>query len=211
MSHLKYRLKLLFIISIAVAWFLTVIYLLRFDILTGMGTFLIVEDPIETADIIFVLTGEVSNRPLHAADLYIDNYAPKIAISQTELSPAVVMGIYPGNTEAAIKVMAGQGVEDSNIVVIDFPGGVTSTRDEARALYDYSQQHVIKKVIVVTNFFHSRRAFYIFRKQFKKTGVKIIFSNAPHWKFDKTNWWQHEAGFITYVNEYLKLVHNVLF
>ena len=211
MSRRKYRFKLLFIISIVVVWFFAAIYVFRFDILMGMGNFLVVENSLESADIIFLLTGGVDSRPFHAEKIYDLGLAPKIVISQAELSPAVEMGIYLGSTKAAVSIMKQLDIPDSNIVVIDFPGGVTSTRDEAKALQAYVEKKSIKKVIIVTNEFHSRRARFIFKKQFKNRSVKIIFSNAPHHKFDETNWWKHEAGLITYLNEYLKLIHYVFF
>ena len=211
MSHQKYlHKKSAFVLGI----FLFIIILLhisRVSILTSMGKFLVVEDPLSNADIIYLLTGEVASRPFHAAKLYRENYTNTIVVPQHELNPAEDLGIYPNPTEAAVKILLLEGVNKSDIIVIDFDNGVTSTEDEAIALYHYINRTKINKVIIVTSAFHSYRAKYLFKKILKGTPVDITISSVPHWKFDETNWWRYEEGLITYTNEYLKFIHYLLF
>ena len=186
-------------------------YIFRAPILTGMAKILIVEDPLSNADIIYLLTGDVTSRPFHAVELYRENYANKIVIPQHEINPAEKLGIYPNPTEAAVKVLLQKGVNKSDIVVIDFNNGVTSTTDEAIVLRRYVNKTKIKNVIIVTSAFHSYRARYIFKKVLKETPVNIIMSPASHLKFDETNWWKFEEGLIYFNNEYLKFIHYLLF
>ena len=199
-------------ILLATGFFIVILfYVFRENTLTGMGKFLVVEDPLNNADIIYLLTGDVVSRPFHAIELYRGNYANTIVIPQHEFNPAEELGIYPNPTDAAVKVLLLNGVNKSDIIIIDFKNGVTSTKDEAIALLHYINKTQIKKVVIVTSAFHSYRAKYIFKKVLKETPVNIIMSPAPHWKFDETNWWKFEEGLITYTNEYLKFIHYLLF
>ena len=165
----------------------------------------------EHSDIIFVLLGGESTRPFHAADLYDQGFAPEIVISQSQLPSEVQFKFYPSPTQAALYIFKEQGIPDSVIQIADFPQGVSSTRDEAKALNEYMNQHSVKSVIIVTDAFHTRRARYIFQKELWDESITIMMSPVPHWQFDETNWWNFEEGLITCNNEYLKLIHNLLF
>ena len=170
-----------------------------------------VNDPLETADIVFVLMGGMETRPFHTADLYKQGFAPKIVISQTELPPTVLFNIYPSQTQATLVIFQELGIPDSVIQVVDFPQSVSSTLDETRALNEYVNQYSIRSVIIVTDAFHTYRAKYIFQKELQEESIKIMMSPAPHWKFDETNWWKYEEGFVSFINEYIKLLHYLLF
>lgn len=187
------------------------LYVFRFQILVGMASFLIVNDTLIPADIIFVLNGDVDMRPFHAAKLYNEGLAPKILIAKEENTPAVEIGLYPNGTDVAVGVMKKLGVSDSDIVVLRVPNGVTSTLDEARALRRYMQDHDVRSVIIVTTAFHGRRTKWIFSRELRGLPVEIRIATAAHWNFDESNWWTNEQGLLTCINEYLKLLHYLFF
>ena len=194
MPNRKFLLKNSATVLATIFFIVILLYIFRGTILTGIGKFLIVEDPLSNADIIYLLTGEVVNRPLHAVKLYRENYTNTIVVPQHELNSAEKMEIYPNLTEATIKVLLQKGINKSDIIVIDFDDGVSSTTDEAIALRGYINKNKIKKVLIVTSAFHSYRAKYLFKKILKGTPVDITISSVPHWKFDETNWWKFEDG-----------------
>lgn len=182
-------------------------YIFRFQILTGLATVLIVDDELQPADIIFLLAGEVESRPFYAAELFKQGLAPQIVMCQEEESPAVEIGLYPRGTDVAIEILKELGVPAENIKLIAFEGGTTSTRDEARFLGRYVEEHNVTRVILITTAFHTRRAKWIFVKELSGSGVTVEIAAAPQWKFDETNWWQQERGLIVFVNEYIKLFY----
>ena len=199
-------------IVLSTVFFIVILfYVFRNPILTGIGKILVVEDSLSHTDIIYLLTGDINSRPFHAVELYRENYANTIVVPQHEVNPAEELGIYPNPTEAVMKVLHQKGVNKSDIVVIDFNNGVTSTKDEAIALRRYINKTKIKNVIIVTSAFHSYRTRYIFKKVLKETPVNIIMSPASHRKFDENNWWKFEEGLIYFINEYLKFIHYLLF
>ena len=183
------------------------VYIFRFQILTGLAAQLIVDDQLEPADIIFVLAGEISSRPFHAAELFKQGLAPDIVMAREADWPAVELGLYPRGTDVATEIMKELGVPVENITVIAGAGGTTSTRDESRVLARYVEGHNVKRVILVTNAFHTRRAKWMFDKDLKGSGVTLQVAAVPEWKFDQTNWWQQEHGLVAFVNEYSKLFY----
>ncbi|MGI9533407.1 MAG: hypothetical protein ACR2NW_00515, partial [Thermodesulfobacteriota bacterium] len=58
------------------------LFLFREKYLPYFGDYLVVEDPLEKADAIFVFGGSVPNRIIEAADIYTEGYAPVIIISK---------------------------------------------------------------------------------------------------------------------------------
>ncbi len=186
---------------------IAIVYLFRIHLLTGMASFLVVDDNPPKGDIIFLLNGDVHTRPFLAARLFHEGRADRIVIARAEDEPAVQAGLFPNETDVAVRVMKKLGVPAGNISVIPFPGGATSTRDEASVLRRYVDAHDIKRVILVTSAFHTRRALWIMQKEFAGSSATILSAPAPHNKFDKASWWKEESGLIYFANEYIKLFH----
>ncbi len=181
--------------------------LFHVQLLTGLARFLIVEEPLHPADIIFVLNGDVDSRPFLAGELFRQGLAPRIVMAQAEDTPPVEMGLFPNTTDVAVQVMQELGVPEDCITVV-LPGPeATSTRDESAILRAYVEQQAVQRVILVTTAFHTRRARWIFEKNLAGSAVTLQVAAAPHPSFDHTNWWQHESGLITCLNEYIKLAY----
>ena len=199
--------KALIIVLILLFGLALLLYVLRFPIMTGLADLLVINDPLQPADIVFVLNGDVTTRPFRAAELYQQGLADHIVIARAEDTPPSEMGLYPNSTDVAVRILDELGVPDQDITVIQTDGGVTSTRDETRVLREYLEQHELRRVIVVTSAFHTRRVKWIVDKELSKSEVDIRLTAVPDTKFDETNWWQSERGLITFTNEYIKLFY----
>jgi uncharacterized SAM-binding protein YcdF (DUF218 family) len=186
------------------------LFFFRGKVLNGIGEFLVVHDTIKKADIIYLLNGEIDTRPLQAIKLFKNGFANRIIIPQHKLSLTQNLGICPDPTSGAVKVLLMNGIDKSDIILLNFEGGVTSTKEEALALRHYIDENKLNNIIVVTSAFHTYRAKYIFNKELGETDVNIKFSPSLHLKFDATNWWKYEEGLITCTNEYLKLLYYFL-
>ncbi len=180
------------------------LYTFRVNVLMGIFDFLVIDDELSTADVILILNGDTTVRPMKAHELYQRKLAPKIVIARAEDSLAVQMGAYPNVTDSNITTMERLGVPASAIEQLQVPGGVTSTLDEARALQTYAAQHPVRRVIVVTNELHSRRAKFILQKVLGKT--QVLMATIPDRKYGIANWWKNEDGIIGCQNEYIKLL-----
>jgi uncharacterized SAM-binding protein YcdF (DUF218 family) len=186
------------------------VYALRAQILTGTAGFLVVDDPLQPADIIFVLNGDYNTRPFRASELYEQGLAPIIVIARSEMLPAEKLGLTPNDTEVSIGVMKKLGVPPERIIVLSVEGGVTSTFDEAIALRQYIESHNIHSLILLTSAFHTRRAKWIFDRELAGLPITLEVAAVHHYGFDQTNWWQSEDGLITLNNEYIKLVYYLV-
>lgn len=179
----------------------------RIQVLTGLANYLVIQEELQPADIIFVLNGDFNTRPFYASDLYQQGLAPRLAIARCEDVPAVALGLLSNDTDISVDVMEELGVPSASIIVLPFPGGVTSTYDEATVLRDYIETHAIQRVILVTSAFHTRRAGWIFSRELAGLPVTLELAAAPDTDYDATNWWKSENGLITLNNEYIKLLY----
>ncbi len=168
--------------------------------------FLVVRDVLEPADIIYVLNGEPNLRPFHAADLYRKGLAPRVVIARAGDSPMVKLGLQLNATDMNTSVLKKLGVPESSIVELKSPGGVASTFDEARLLRSYVREHLLRRVIVVTSAFHTRRARWIVRRVLRDTPVQVAMAPVEDSKYSASNWWTLEDGQIAVHDEYVKLL-----
>ena len=206
-SNTKRLLNAVLLICVTLLLAGSLAYALRLQLLTSLASFLIVNDHLQPADIVFVLTGDVYTRPLHASELFKQGLAPRIVIPRGEDTPAVELGLFPNATDVAVGVMKELGVPNENITVLSVVGGSTSTHDDAVILRQYVEDHAIERVILVTSAFHTRRTAWAFKKEFSDSSATLEIAAAPHREFDETNWWKTERGLITLANEYIKLVY----
>ena len=200
-------LKVITIILILLLVLGFLVFSVRSSILSGLASILVVDDPLQPADLIFVLTGDEDTRPFHAATLYKQGLAPRIAVAQSEVTPTTELGLYPNSTDVVVRVLQELGIPDRDITVVKSNGGATSTRDEARLLRRYLAEHDVRRVIIVTSPFHTRRANWIFKRELSDLEAETQMSAAPQQKFNETNWWQSERGLLAFTNEYIKLFY----
>ena len=186
---------------------LLLLYVFRFQALAGIGNFLVIHDRIEPADLIYVLNGDPTVRPNHAADLFHQGLAPRVMIARTEDSIGVQFGAYRNVTDSNLIILEKLGVPEAQITQLREGPGVNNTFDEAIALRDYCRQHAVHKVIVVTSDLHSRRARFVFRKVLNGMPVKVMLSPISDRKYGAANWWRMEDGVVGCQNEYIKLLY----
>jgi uncharacterized SAM-binding protein YcdF (DUF218 family) len=203
---IKARLRTILAAGAIVLLLVILVLAFRAQILTGIADYLIINDKLQPADVIFLLNSEYDTRPFRAAELYKQGLAPVIAIARVESSPVVDLGLIPDNTDISVGVLEKLGVPSDKIVILNFPGGVTSTFDEAEAFRKYAEADQIRKVILVTSAFHTRRARWVLNRTLAGLPVRLEMAAVPYIGFDQTNWWNNETGLIALNNEYIKLL-----
>ncbi len=185
-------------------------YAFHRPLLRGFANALTVDDAVAPADFLYVLGGDVNTRPFHAADLFRRGFAPRVVIPRTEDRPASERGFYPNDADVVVRILQQEGVPDSAITMLRIPGGVTSTQDEGRVLRDYLRMSPAQRVIAVTSAYHTRRARWTLRRELDGIQMDLRMAAAPDDRFDASNWWTREAGFLAFMNETLKFVHTLL-
>ena len=123
-----------------------------------VGRWLVIEDPLEKAQAIVVLSGRMPVRAMEAAKLYREGYAPKVWLTHSTEPGATLgaMGIsYIGEDGYNILVLTHEGVPAETIRVLEPP--IINTADELAAVSAALTQEKDKTVIIVTSKVHTRR------------------------------------------------------
>lgn len=179
------------------------LYLGRAALLPSAARFLDVSESPAQVDDVLVLGGGSDTRPFIAAALVKSGKARQVLIPTVKPSLNAEQNIGPPESEVISRVLQARGVPAQAIVQL--PGDVASTADEAKALARFLEEHPEHTVAVVTNPFHTRRASWIFQKVLGERAPQVHFVAAPTDGFDENSWWQSEDGFGCYANEYVKL------
>ena len=177
------------------AYVLAPVLLVSFFLLRGLGSWLVVEDPLVKADGILILGGTMYERQLEAVDLYKDAWAPRLFLLRevSDWGEAELMkrGFkYLTVVDVQIDAMERLGVPRGTITVLD---QATSTAHEADLLYELAAREKLSKVIIVTSKQHTRRARMVMNRRMAGTGVQVI---VRHSRYDRANvdrWWTERA------------------
>lgn len=166
-------------------------------LLNAAGRYLIVEDPLDRADVIVVLSGgRRDERVRQAADLYRAGYAPRVLLSGGEALAGLP-------THQVQKLQAlNNGIPESALL---FEISSTSTGEQAKFLRPILEGHGVRRALVVTSSYHTRRTRHLFRKAFVGSSVEIRVYPVQRDLFNPLDWWTREADTETVVLEYIKL------
>lgn len=180
--------------------------------LFGAGRALYAEDPLRTADAIFVLSGSNADRWLEATDLYGEGIAPVIYLSlggmdggQRALTERGVK--MPNGAEIARGVMLQLGLPPEAIVIP--PRQHDNTAQEASTVRELSASRRWRTVIVVTSRFHTRRARFAMRRTLSGTGVDVIMRASRYDGFSPDHWWRSRSDVRMVLFEMPKLISYV--
>lgn len=168
--------------------------------LPAFAEFLIAEDMPRQADAILVLAGgsETGGRLQRAVDLLNQGLAPLLVLSGVDIAWRTN---YADINLAHAKAL---GVFDDRIVVVRHSSH--STIDEARAVLAALQTASIKRLIVVTSDFHTRRAGIIYRRQTRSLEMRVSVIAARDFQFDPRHWWTRTRDRKIVLEEYPKLL-----
>jgi uncharacterized SAM-binding protein YcdF (DUF218 family) len=160
-------------------------------------------DPPQPADAVVLLNGSLNSRPFVAAALVHGGWAANVLFSTVADGPNQISGAAPREADVNLKVLEYGGVPRERIIVLDC--SVETTFDEARAVDRYLADRPVKRLLIVTEGPHTRRARWIFERVLAGRPVEIAMVSAPSFEFDSENWWRSEVGFMFVVSEYPKL------
>jgi uncharacterized SAM-binding protein YcdF (DUF218 family) len=172
------------------------------------GRFLVREDPLASADAIFVLAGSRVERWLEGYELSRERRAPLIILSPGPTSRAEIdllsKGVrFPSEGEVARDALLQLGVPAEAIRIL--PRAVDNTAQEAQALHDISRTQTWQRIIVVTSAYHTRRARFAFRRQFDGSSIQIVVRRSRLDEAEPARWWRHRPDIRFVTSELQKL------
>lgn len=172
-----------------------------------IGRWLVVEDPVETAQAIAVLSGGLPDRAVEAARLYRSGYAPAVWLTHPS-EPAETlesMGIaYNSEDFYDTKVLVSEGVPESAIRVLH--PAIVNTTDEVLAISEALKQQPGKTVIIVTSRPHTRRTRILWHKLAFAGGRAIVRAPSQD-PFEGGHWWRTTKDALDVVRETLGILN----
>lgn len=148
--------------------------------------FLCIDSGPVRADVLIVLGGGVHERPQRAVQLFKEHAAPRVIVSGA------------GDDWINKQILLHGGVPAD---AIEVEGDSTTTRENAEFTIKRLRKEHVHSAILVTTWYHSRRAL----KTFEHYGPEIKFYSRPsYYAFARKDWSKHGNGRRMWM-EYLKL------
>jgi uncharacterized SAM-binding protein YcdF (DUF218 family) len=171
------------LVLLAFVLFCGFLYLIRHPIFRFVAETWIVEDELQRADALIVLSDDnfYADRATRAAELFREGKAPLVVASGRRLRPNA------GIAELMEHDLVERGVPRGDILRVSHDAD--NTREEAQALERVAKEKKWHSVIVVTSNYQTRRARYIFRRVFPQ-GMDIRVASARDGDFDPAAWWE---------------------
>jgi uncharacterized SAM-binding protein YcdF (DUF218 family) len=177
-----------------------VAYTFRDSFLTAAGQFLVEDDRPQKADLAVVLGGDgFGTRIIKAAQLAESGYVPAVLVS----GPPSLLG---PESDETIEYARRQGYPVS--LFHPLANGLSSTRSETEFIGNYLRAQHVRKILLVTSNYHTRRAARLMRKQ--NPGLQVIAVPAPDPYFTPSTWWKTRDGQKTFLFEWMKTVATSL-
>ncbi|HUW65844.1 MAG TPA: YdcF family protein [Spirochaetia bacterium] len=142
-------------------------------LIKNAGSFLVINEPPQKADVIIVLSGDTGGRLQRGIDLYRQGYAPYLLFTS---SPTGLQ-----KTQA----MA-EGVPAQAIILDPQAQNTYQNATYSKALMEH---YGLKSAIVVSSDYHMRRASLIFAHVFKGTGTVFTYVSVKDPGFHPVRWW----------------------
>jgi uncharacterized SAM-binding protein YcdF (DUF218 family) len=172
-----------------------------------VGTWLIVEDPIEPADVIVVLSGRMPERAIEAARLFAQKAAPEVWITQP-VSPAEELAAmqipYVGEDFYSQRVLLARNVPALSIRIL--PDPIINTQQEVEEIGRMARENKFQRVVIVTSAPHTRRVRAIWERLIGAT-PRLIVRHPPDDPFNGPRWWRNTRDALDVVRETFGLVN----
>jgi len=175
--------------------------------LLGVGRWLAVEDPLEKAQAIVVLSGRMPMRAMEAARLYRQGYAPEVWLTHSTEPGATLAaaGIsYVGEDIYNVQVLMHEGVPAAAIHLLQPP--IINTADELSAVSAELGKEKGEKVIIATTKVHTRRVRILWHRIAAGRGRAIVRAASDD-PFEPSRWWRTTGDALDVVRECLGILN----
>jgi uncharacterized SAM-binding protein YcdF (DUF218 family) len=165
----------------------------RYDRILGeIGQSWVVSDTPRHADAIILLGGGLDVRAAAAATLFRDGFSAQILVSDAD-----------GASNR--KDLIGRGVPAAAIAI--FGKAPANTYAEADAVREWARTTALRRIIVPTELFPSRRVQWTFDHQLRPLGVStIVIAYAPD-NYTLKTWWRTRSGIMEFAQEVAKYAY----
>ena len=173
----------------------------------NVGRWLVVEDPLEKANAIAVLSGRMPMRALEAARLYQAGWAQQIWLTHPNEPTASLAALdidEPGEDALNTRVLQHGGVSPADIHTL--APAIGNTIDEVHAIAAEAEKEKAAVVIIVTTKAHTRRVHALWRK-YANSSTRIVVRTPVDDAFDPVHWWRSTTDVLDVVRETLGMIN----
>ncbi len=173
----------------------------------NVGLWLVVQDELEPAQAIVVLSGRMPDRARQAAELYRQGYAAQVWVTRPASAAEELqeMGIsYVGEEFYSQRVLLALDVPSDAIRVLEKP--VVNTEEEVLQIAEELRSAEGQKIIVVTSKAHTRRVKVIWKRLVGES-PRLIVRYATADAYDGAHWWRHTHDALDVLRELLGLAN----
>ena len=178
--------------------------------LRGLGPWLVVNEPLVRGDVIFVVEGQTPQRELEGAALFLEGWAPRVALTRPRdgLSEEVRrLAGYTTPQERSSRVLLRRDVPETAIVRLDRI--VDNTLQELEVDFDYARAQGFRRVILVTSPYHTRRIRVIWNSRFERE-LPAVVRTTRYERVDLSRWWRSLRSLEYCVHEAVGITHFLL-
>lgn len=173
----------------------------------SVGRWLVIEDPLEKAKAIVVLSGRVPMRALEAARLYQSGWAQQIWLTHPNEPTASLAALdidEPGEDALNTRVLQHGGVSPTDIHTLT--PAISNTIDEVHAIAAEAEKEKATVVIIVTTKAHTRRVHALW-KNYANSSARIVVRTPVDDTFDPVHWWRSTTDVLDVVREVLGMIN----
>lgn len=165
--------------------------------LPAIGHWFFVPPNAAKADVIIVLAGGGPERLCHGMELYKRGLAPELWYTGDQ--PLETRSDFM-DSEQALNFALRYGVPKEKIRLLPS----TSTFEDGKSITALVKERGIKSIVVVTSWYHTRRAMNVIHHCITDTNIIVYVSSSTNLPYTPDNWWRDEEGLVSVVNETIK-------
>lgn len=184
--------------------FFGLLILFHQSILSAYAQCFVVRNATVGADAIICLSGDRETRTPECLRLWNEGYAPRLFVTAQKPKNKEFNQLELSHLQFAQAVTERMGLDAKWELLPSQSGGATSTFDEAVDALEMAKSEKWKKIILVTDEFHTRRSLLAFQKVFADSAVEIQAAGAVNEVFATDNWWKSDRGILAYFGETIK-------
>jgi hypothetical protein len=183
----------------------------RTFLLRAAGRALVVDEPVESADVIVLPQWAGAAGAIEAADLVHAGIAGQVAFLSEPTRPAereLARRGVPNASEAAEAIRRLHALGVTSVELIADPAA--GTESEGQVIFAWCRQRQFRSILVVSSADHSRRVRRVLHRSLRDEPTRVTIRSARYSTFVPDSWWMTRDGARTEIVELQKLVLDVL-
>jgi uncharacterized SAM-binding protein YcdF (DUF218 family) len=193
----------------AILWSMVLALLLTgaVEAFRGLGSWLVVEDPLAHADAIVVLSGSMPYRAVEGSQIYRQHLAPEVWLTRPSGPGEDLQRLgleYTDEETYNAEVLEKLGVPADSIRVL--PDEIVNTQDEVLLIAKQLKETGKTRVIIVTSPPHTRRVRALWKSLVGKNPQAIVRYSRTE-PYDARHWWHDTRDSLAVLRETLGLLN----